>query len=81
MGRKPSGRGGVVRRTINRRHKNKERRQKRRYTVVGSPYWMAPEMMKGLKYDEKVDVFSFGIVTCEVGVQWSFDNIFISLLN
>jgi LIM domain kinase 1 len=34
--------------------------------VVGNPYWMAPEMMKGNKYDEKVDIFSFGIVLCEV---------------
>lgn len=40
--------------------------RKKRYTVVGNPYWMAPEMMKGKKYDEKVDIFSFGIVTCEI---------------
>lgn len=37
-----------------------------RYTVVGNPYWMAPEMMRGHKYDEKVDIFSFGIILCEV---------------
>ncbi|XP_069136274.1 LOW QUALITY PROTEIN: LIM domain kinase 1-like [Argopecten irradians] len=40
--------------------------RKKRYTVVGSPYWMAPEMMTGKSYDEKVDLFSFGIVMCEV---------------
>jgi LIM domain kinase 1 len=34
--------------------------------VVGNPYWMAPEMMNGNVYDEKVDVFSFGIILCEV---------------
>lgn len=45
----------------------KVRQRRQRYTVVGNPYWMAPEMMKGNKYDEKVDVFSFGIVLCEVG--------------
>lgn len=28
--------------------------------------WMAPEMMKSMKYDEKVDIFSFGIVLCEI---------------
>lgn len=27
---------------------------------------MAPEMIKGKIYDEKVDVFSFGIVLCEL---------------
>ena len=31
-------------------------------------YWMAPEMMKGKEYDEKVDIFSFGIILCEVSV-------------
>lgn len=37
-----------------------------RYNIVGSPYWMAPEMLKNQMYDEKVDVFSFGIVLCEI---------------
>ena len=27
---------------------------------------MAPEMLRGESYDEKVDVFSCGIVLCEV---------------
>ncbi|XP_068749971.1 LIM domain kinase 1-like [Montipora capricornis] len=39
---------------------------KKRYTVVGSPYWMAPEMLNGLTYNEQVDVFSFGITMCEI---------------
>lgn len=46
--------------------RSKSRQRRQRYTVVGNPYWMAPEMMKGFTYDEKVDVFSFGIVLCEV---------------
>ncbi|NXY81128.1 LIMK2 kinase, partial [Alcedo cyanopectus] len=40
--------------------------RKKRYTVVGNPYWMAPEMLNGQSYDETVDIFSFGIVLCEV---------------
>ncbi|XP_060105432.1 LIM domain kinase 2 isoform X2 [Heteronotia binoei] len=40
--------------------------RKKRYTVVGNPYWMAPEMLNGQSYDETVDIFSFGIVLCEI---------------
>ncbi|XP_064209655.1 LIM domain kinase 2 [Anguilla rostrata] len=40
--------------------------RRKRYTVVGNPYWMAPEMLNGKRYDEKVDVFSFGILLCEI---------------
>ncbi|KAJ6659135.1 hypothetical protein lerEdw1_019438 [Lerista edwardsae] len=40
--------------------------RKKRYTVVGNPYWMAPEMLNGQRYDETVDIFSFGIVLCEI---------------
>lgn len=55
-----------VRRYGNKRNSSRKSERKKRYTVVGNPYWMAPEMMKGKKYDEKVDIFSFGIVLCEI---------------
>uniref|UniRef100_A0A8C4ITE4 non-specific serine/threonine protein kinase n=1 Tax=Dicentrarchus labrax TaxID=13489 RepID=A0A8C4ITE4_DICLA len=40
--------------------------RRKRYTVVGNPYWMAPEMIRGKSYDERVDIFSFGIMICEI---------------
>nr|XP_057926073.1 PKc_LIMK_like_unk domain-containing protein isoform X2 [Doryrhamphus excisus] len=38
----------------------------RKLSLVGSAFWMAPEMLRGELYDRKVDVFSFGIVLCEI---------------
>ncbi|KAF7697347.1 LIM domain kinase 1 [Silurus meridionalis] len=46
--------------------KQSKAHRKKRYTVVGNPYWMAPEMIRGISYDERVDVFSFGIILCEL---------------
>lgn len=34
---------------------------------------MAPEMLNGKRYDEKVDIFSFGIVLCEIIGQVNAD--------
>ena len=62
-------RGSVVEQESSSGSSNKRRMMFRRHkckTIVGNPYWMAPEMMHGFTYDEKVDVFSFGIIVCEV---------------
>ncbi|KAK1928667.1 Dual specificity protein kinase shkD [Phytophthora citrophthora] len=36
---------------------------------VGTSLWMAPEVMLGEKYDEKADIFSFGVVLSELDVH------------
>jgi len=35
-------------------------------TMVGTPYYMAPEIFRGERYDKKVDVYSFGMLLAEM---------------
>jgi p21-activated kinase 1 len=40
--------------------------QPKRNSVIGTPYWMAPEVIKGQEYDAKADIWSLGVLMLEM---------------
>jgi len=44
-------------------------------TMVGTPYYMAPEIFRGERYDKKVDVYSFGMLLAEMCQEGSIEEL------
>ena len=53
---------GISKATYNRRTLEKEAM----WTVTGSQYYKAPEMLNGSSYDEKVDVWAIGVIAYQL---------------
>ncbi|UXI17697.1 hypothetical protein NH340_JMT03640 [Sarcoptes scabiei] len=45
--------------------------------IVGSPYWLAPECLQNKWYNHRSDIFSFGVICCELNWRISSDPDFL----
>ena len=46
-------------------------------SVIGSKYYMSPEMLSGDRYDHKTDVYSFGSLLADIGMGGNLRKLFL----
>ena len=50
---------------------NKIKKEELRSTFCGTPLYLSPELLKGQRYDEKVDLWAIGILAYELFIGCS----------
>lgn len=63
-------RAGSIASSVRSSNQSSDRSDRGRTTRLGTPAYMAPEMLAGQSYNMKVDVYSYGGYGCTIMLIW-----------